>query len=814
MARGGLRWSDRREDFRTEILGLMKAQMVKNAVIVPVGAKGGFVLKKPPPSSDRTAFFNEGVRCYRLFLSGLLDITDNRPQDAIVPPDNVVRYDEDDPYLVVAADKGTATFSDYANEVSQSYGFWLDDAFASGGSAGYDHKGMGITARGAWESVKRHFFELGVDCQKEPFTVVGIGDMSGDVVGNGMLLSEQIKLVAAFDHRHIFVDPTPDPATGFAERKRLFEMGRSTWEDYDKSLISPGGGVYPRTLKSIQLSPEASRALDIGTTSFTPAELINAILKAPVDLFWNGGIGTYIKSSFESHDDAQDRSNDAIRVSANELRCRVIGEGGNLGCTQFGRIEFAMNGGKVNTDFIDNSAGVDCSDHEVNIKILLGDVMAAGDMTLKQRDELLVDMTDEVALLVLKDNIMQNLALGVSEAMELEHTDAQLRLMRKLEGQERLDREIEMLPPDDQVTERQRSGKGLTRPEASVLTCYAKMTLYEDILASDLPDRNYFARDLNKYFPRALRRRYEDAIMRHRLRREIIATWLANSLVNRGLDVFVSELEDQTGESLVNIALAYVVTRDALGLLPIFASIEECGHQIGADMQTRMFLAWHQALVRGTRWILAHAAKPIVIEESVTTYQAAVENILEILDDVMSPKHQVAFADKCRSYQDAGVSETLARAIAGLPFRLAACDIAKVASDHQNGSDAVIPDIASIARLYFSLEAHLEVSTTRHSIHAISVQSRWDRLALTGLEDDLADTLRRLTLAAHHASVKADDPDTAHAAVSEWLDRSTHGIGRYRTLITEIHDLETSDLSAINVAVGALADLSPVMSKR
>ncbi len=810
VARGGLRWSDRREDFRTEILGLMKAQMVKNAVIVPVGAKGGFVLKNPPPIADRVAFFDEGVRCYKLFLSGLLDITDNRSQDAIIPPQRVIRYDEDDPYLVVAADKGTATFSDYANGVSQSYGFWLDDAFASGGSAGYDHKGMGITARGAWESVKRHFFELGKDCQSEPFTVVGIGDMSGDVFGNGMLLSEQIKLIAAFDHRHIFLDPDPDPASSFAERKRLFEVGRSSWADYDASRISAGGGIFPRTLKSIRPSPEVCKALDIPAAGMTPSELINAILKAPVDLFWNGGIGTYLKASFESHEDAQDRSNDSIRVDATQLRCKIIGEGGNLGCTQLGRIQFAQRGGRVNTDFIDNSAGVDCSDHEVNIKVLFGDIMDAGDMTLKQRDHLLAEMTDEVGELVLRDNVYQNLALSVSEAMGIEHTDAQVRLMRKLEEEGRLHRDIEMLPSDEEIGERRRAAAGLTRPEASVLLCYAKMTLYVDILATDLPDRPYFARDLAKYFPRPIRRRFDEAIARHRLRREIVATWLANSIVNRGQDVFVSELEDQTGESLVNIILSYVVTRDALSLLPIWASIEECGPTIGAKLQTDMLLTWHRTLSNGTRWFLAHAAKPIVIHDSVAAYTSVIARILEVIDDVLSPVHRQEFSARVEHYLEAGVGRPLARAVAGLPYRLAACDIAKVAEDRVDGESAEEIDAAPIACIYFALDAELDVSRIRHRILETQASNRWDRLALTGLEDGLADTLRRMTAAALDGGIGADNADEAARMIGEWLQRSIHGIGRYRMLLREFNEMETPDLSAISVAVNALGDLSPV----
>ncbi|HEU5107830.1 MAG TPA: NAD-glutamate dehydrogenase domain-containing protein, partial [Micromonosporaceae bacterium] len=539
VARGGLRWSDRREDFRTEILGLVKAQAVKNAVIVPVGAKGGFVVKRPPAPTgdagiDREAWLAEGVACYRMFISGLLDLTDNLRSGSVVPAQEVVRYDGDDTYLVVAADKGTATFSDIANEVARGYGFWLGDAFASGGSVGYDHKAMGITARGAWESVKRHFRELGVDTQAEEFTVVGIGDMSGDVFGNGMLLSEHIRLVAAFDHRHIFLDPNPSAAAGFAERRRLFELPRSSWEDYDRGLISAGGGVWPRSVKSIPISAEVAAALGLpaGTEKLSPPELMRAILLAPVDLLWNGGIGTYVKSSTETNAAVGDKANDVLRVDGRDLRVKVVGEGGNLGMTQLGRIEFAQVGGKLNTDALDNSAGVDCSDHEVNIKILLDQLVAEGRLLPEQRTELLAEMTDEVAQLVLTDNYRQNAVLGVSRAHAAPMLSVHARLVHSLEQTTGLDRALEALPSEPEFQEMEKAGRGLTSPELATLLAHVKLGLKEELLASELPSQGVFAGRLTDYFPSQLRERFGDAIAAHPLSREITTTVLANEVID------------------------------------------------------------------------------------------------------------------------------------------------------------------------------------------------------------------------------------------------------------------------------------------
>ncbi|MGH8805726.1 MAG: NAD-glutamate dehydrogenase domain-containing protein, partial [Polaromonas sp.] len=558
VARGGLRWSDRMEDYRTEVLGLVKAQQVKNAVIVPVGSKGGFVLKRAPAGGDREALMREGIACYQAYLRGLLDLTDNLVAGQVVPPPDVVRHDLDDPYLVVAADKGTATFSDIANGVAAEYGFWLGDAFASGGSAGYDHKKMGITAKGAWESVQRHFRSLGHDTQTQDFSVTGVGDMSGDVFGNGMLLSRHIRLLAAFDHRHIFIDPAPDAEASFAERERLFQLPRSSWADYNAQLISEGGGIWPRTAKAIVLPAQARSALGIEAEQLTPNELMRAILLAPADLFYNGGIGTYIKSSAETHADVGDKANDTIRVNGAELRCKVVAEGGNLGCTQRGRIEYALRGGLINTDAIDNSAGVDCSDHEVNIKILLNSVVGEGELTGKQRDKLLAEMTEDVGRLVLRDNYFQNQVLGVTRARGMELLDEQARYLRHLGGAGRLNRKIEFLPSDEVIAERRQAGSGLTTPELAVLLAYNKMELYDLVLASDVPEDPFIATALQRYFPQPLRERFPAQLLRHPLRREIIATHVVNSMVNRVGPTFSHRLHEETGAAPADIVRAYV----------------------------------------------------------------------------------------------------------------------------------------------------------------------------------------------------------------------------------------------------------------
>ena len=637
VARGGIRWSDRREDFRTEILGLMKSQMTKNAVIVPVGAKGGFVVKHPPFGGGREALLAEGVECYTIMMSGMLDITDNLKPGGMVHPDDVVRRDSDDPYLVVAADKGTATFSDIANGIAADYDFWLDDAFASGGSAGYDHKVMGITARGAWESVTRHFREMGRDIQSESFTCIGIGDMSGDVFGNGMLLSPHARLIGAFNHLHIFIDPDPDPERSFAERKRLFEMGRSSWADYGAKLISTGGGVFERKAKSIKISPEMREALGLdGKSALTPNDLIRALLRAPADLLWFGGIGTYVKSRGESHAEVGDRLSDGVRIDGHELRCKVIGEGANLGITQLGRIEYALSGGRVNADFIDNSAGVASSDHEVNIKILLGEVLEKGEFSRKQRDRLLVQMTNELAEHVLMDNYRQSMALTHAEAQSAALIDEAARFMRSLERAGVLDRQIEFLPDEETIAERHAAGKGLTRPELSVLLAYSKMELYERLLETDVPDDPYLVHDVGLYFPKPLRTRFAAFVPHHRLRREITATYVTNSLVNRAGPTFIAETAERTGASVGDITKAYLITRQVFALPRQWADIEALDNKITAAAQTELNLAILRLIKRATLWILRSGPSPLDITRTIHRFGPGVTGLSVALDALIT----------------------------------------------------------------------------------------------------------------------------------------------------------------------------------
>ena len=624
VARGGLRWSDRMEDFRTEVLGLVKAQMVKNAVIVPLGSKGGFVCKRLPAAGEREALQAEGIACYSTFIRGLLDLTDNLVDGQVVPPNGVRRRDGDDPYLVVAADKGTATFSDIANSIAIEYGFWLGDAFASGGSVGYDHKKMAITARGAWEAIKRHFREIGLDTQTQPFTVVGIGDMSGDVFGNGMLLSSEIRLLAAFDHRHIFLDPNPDPARSFAERQRLFALPRSSWADYDPALISEGGGVWSRTAKSIPLSPELRAWLGSTASQMTPPELIKALLQAPVDLLYNGGIGTYVKASSQSHQEANDRGNDILRVDASQLKARVIGEGGNLGLTQKGRIEFALNGGRIFTDAIDNSAGVDCSDHEVNIKILLAGLIRRGDMTGKQRDALLASMTDAVASLVLADNYQQTQAIALEAAAGASLIEVHGRLIRHLEARGSLHRGIEFLPDDKGLAERAQQKRGLTAPEIAVLLAYAKIALKEILLASSLPDSEDMHQLLVAYFPAPLLVRCRELLPAHPLRRDIIATQLVNRLVNRMGTTFVLQLGDETGASAAQVAGAWYAASSVLDAETLWQEIESLDLIIDATRQLALMTGLRAMLAAATQLVLTQHLRGTRIAQLMTEYGSAV----------------------------------------------------------------------------------------------------------------------------------------------------------------------------------------------
>ncbi len=794
VARGGIRWSDRREDFRTEILGLVKAQMVKNAVIVPVGSKGGFVCKRLPDGSDRQALMDEVVRCYRTLMCGLLDLTDNLAGQDVVPPRDVVRHDGDDPYLVVAADKGTATFSDIANDISKSYGFWLGDAFASGGSAGYDHKVMGITARGAWESVKRHFRELGRDIQQEPFTVVGVGDMSGDVFGNGMLLSEQIQLTAAFNHLHIFIDPDPEVATSFAERQRLFNMTRSSWTDYDEKLISQGGGVFDRRAKSIPISPEMKARFGIDADALTPHELIRALLKSEADLLWFGGIGTYIKSSSESQADADDRANDVVRVNAAEVRVKVVGEGANLGVTQRGRIEFARCGGLINTDFIDNSAGVDASDHEVNIKIVLDDVVADGDMTEKQRNKLLADMTDDVARLVLNDNYLQSQAITLAGMQAPELLDQQWRTMRAMERSGRLDRGIEFLPDDEEIAERKAAGEGLTRPEYAVLFSYGKLALYDDILPTDLPDDPYLARDLSRYFPTQLQDRAPETIKRHRLRREIVATYITNSLVNRVGATFVHALQAQTGCRVSDIARAYIVARDAFGLRPEWRAIEALDNQVAASVQAAMALDLEHLVERSTVWFLRNNAMPFDIAATVDRFSKGIGELSDGIAEIVTADEQAVIQERVRRLLASDVPAELAEKIGAVGVMASACDI--VGAAESSG----VP-VRDAGRVYFEIGARLGIDWLRQTAQGIRTDSNWQQMAVNAVVDDtfghqVSMTKDILDIAGSGALTK----EAAAEMIDTWISGRTSAVERCHGLVEELRAAPDIDLAMLTVA--------------
>jgi glutamate dehydrogenase len=794
VARGGIRWSDRREDFRTEILGLMKAQTVKNAVIVPTGAKGGFVLRRPP--EDRDALREEVMECYRILVRGLLDLTDSLVGGESVPPAEVVRYDDDDPYLVVAADKGTATFSDIANALSAEYGFWLGDAFASGGSTGYDHKGMGITARGAWESVKRHFRELGTDIESADFTVVGVGDMSGDVFGNGMLLSRHIKLVGAFDHRHVFLDPDPDPEQSFEERARLFALPGSSWADYDEHLISTGGGVFPRTAKSIPLSPEARTALATDAKTLTPNELIRALLRAPVDLLWNGGIGTFVKAKHEAHAEVGDRASDAIRVDAEELRCRVVGEGGNLGFTQRARIAYASRGGRVLMDAIDNSAGVDCSDHEVNLKILLDAIVAEGDLTEKQRNVLLAEMTEEVADLVLRDNYEQAQAISTSVAQAASMVDVHARYIRHVESTGRLDRALEFLPDDDTLVERKAAGEGLTPPEFAILLSYTKVALYEELLVSDLPDDPHLAGELERYFPTPVRQRFRTRLSRHTLRREIVAAQATNALVNRAGTTFVFRLNEETGATGPDIARAFTVAREVFDLQSLWDEIEHLDGRIAAQTQLAMLLKTRILLERATRWLLRNRPRPLDIAATISRFAPGAAALAVAAGDVLCAADRGAARRMAEELVGAGVPPALADRVGYLESLLPVLDLVEIAA-------ATALSLEDAMAVYFAIDDRLDLHSLRERIAGLPREERWEALARRALWEDLQSEHRSLT-----ADILGESEDgPVVERVATWVRHNASAVERCEQVLADAKAGDASDLATLSVAVREIRNL-------
>ncbi|MBV8783878.1 MAG: NAD-glutamate dehydrogenase [Gammaproteobacteria bacterium] len=796
VARGGIRWSDRRDDFRTEILGLMKAQNVKNTLIVPVGAKGGFVAKRLPVSGSRDEVQAEVVACYQTFIRGLLDLTDNIVGSRIVPPPQLVREDGDDPYLVVAADKGTATFSDIANAISGEYRFWLGDAFASGGSAGYDHKKMGITARGAWECVKRHFRELGVDIQKTDFTVAGIGDMSGDVFGNGMLLSRHICLQAAFDHRHIFLDPQPDAAASFAERARLFALPRSSWDDYDRRKISRGGGVFPRAAKSVPLSAEARALLGLEGGSAAPNEVLRAILRLPVDLLWNGGIGTYVKATEERNIEVGDRANDALRVNGRELRAKVVGEGGNLGLTQRGRIEYAFAGGRLNTDFIDNSAGVNTSDVEVNIKILLNPLVHEGRLTRRDRDRLLASMTREVGALVLRNNYLQSQAISTLELQSIARLPEFQHLIRSLERSGDLNRGLEYLPSDDELSERRKAGIGLSRPELAIVLAYSKIWLNTHLLASNVPEDPYLSSELERYFPRPVQARFTRAITRHRLRREIIATATTNSLVNRMGPTFVTRAQEDTGAEPAQVARAYTAAREIFAMRAVWEHIESLDTRVKATVQYEAMFQTSRLLRHATYWLLGARIK-LQVADAVAEFRAGVERLEADIQQVLTGAELARFEEGRQRFEKAGLPVTLAARIASLEALNAALDIVEIAAAHR-------VSVIETARVYFEVGTRIGFDWLRTRIEKLTVEGPWQAIARTGLRDAALRVQRRLS----ERVLARGGRGTAAARVDAWVDSAGKDLAHWQRTLTDMRAAGASDFATLTVGVEAVRKLA------
>ncbi|MUK50953.1 NAD-glutamate dehydrogenase [Aliivibrio fischeri] len=798
VARGGLRWSDRQEDFRTEVLGLVKAQQVKNTVIVPVGAKGGFVCKKQHNFTTREDIFAEGQRCYKQFIRALLDVSDNIIEGEVVTPSNVVRHDDDDPYLVVAADKGTATFSDLANSVSEEYNFWLGDAFASGGSNGYDHKAMGITAKGAWESVKRHFREMGIDCQTTDFTAIGVGDMAGDVFGNGMLLSKHIRLQAAFNHLHIFIDPNPNSELTWPERKRLFELQGSSWEDYNKSLISQGGGIFSRRAKSIELSPEIQKMLGTRKQSLAPNDLIQMILKMDVDLLWNGGIGTYVKSSRETSVDVGDRANDALRINGSELNAKVVGEGGNLGMTQLGRIEYALKGGRVNTDFVDNVGGVDCSDNEVNIKILLNGLVANGDLTYKQRNVLLEKMEDEVGDIVLDDAYCQSESISVTEQQGTSLVKEQIRFIHHLEKQGKLDRALEFIPDDETLIEREKMGQALTRPELSVLVAYGKMVLKDQLACDEIANNPYHADLLTTYFPTELQRNYKAAMDNHPLRSEIIATCLANQMVNEMGCNFITRLQEETGYAVTDIANAYAATRAIFEFGDLFKQIRELDNTATTGAQYEAFFAMRRTIRRVTRWLLRNGSQNMSIQALIEKYKSAVDDIKVNLDGYLVNDEVVEHIEQANHYFELGVPCELGNVLARLSSLYSAMDISEVA-------EAAGQPVSVASRLYYVLGDKLSLHWFLKQINNQGVDNHWQALARASFREDLDWQQRQLTTL---VLAEYKDDTSIENAIEEWCLNNAASVERWENILNEFKVGSVHEFAKFSVALRELTLLN------
>ncbi|GLX82230.1 NAD-glutamate dehydrogenase [Thalassotalea eurytherma] len=798
VARGGLRWSDRREDFRTEVLGLVKAQQVKNTVIVPVGAKGGFVCKQLPTSGTRQEIFEAGKDCYRTFIRGLLDITDNIVGGELIPPTNVVRHDEDDPYLVVAADKGTATFSDIANGISEEYNFWMGDAFASGGSVGYDHKGMGITAKGAWESVKRHFRELDIDCQTTDFTVIGIGDMAGDVFGNGMLLSKHIRLQAAFNHLHIFIDPEPDAASTWKERERLFNLPGCSWEDYNKDLISEGGGIFSRAAKSIKLTPQIKKLIGTQKQSMAPNDLINALLKAKVDLIWNGGIGTYVKGSSESHLEVGDRANDSLRVDGSELRAKIVGEGGNLGLTQLGRIEYTANGGRMNTDSVDNVGGVDCSDNEVNIKILLNGLVQSGDLTVKQRNKLLYDMTDEVSEIVLNDCYRQTHSISITELRGASQLKEQTRFIHELERTGKLDRALEFIPNDDELAERLAQNKGLTRPELSVLLAYNKMVLKEDLVCEEVTENPYYQSLLIEAFPKLLQEKYAEQMQDHKLRAEIIATKLANNIGNDMGFNFVHRMNEETGATVAEVAICYSIASEIFEMPETWASISSLDNQITTAVQTEMLFQLRRNVRRATRWFLRHRNKSLSIDETIAFFKPTFEVMTANLDKYLASDELAGLTKVATDLSNAGAPKELAKRISQLSTIFSVMDIAEI-------SEAEACEVDKVAKLYFRLGDRLSLHWFLDQITRQPVTNHWQALARASFREELDWQQRSLTSVVLKNYKLEQSTDTM---LDLWFEQSCQPLERWQHILSDFRTSRTHEFAKFSVALRELMLLS------